>query len=341
MSVIISDLSFYGSANMAETDGITQGGAVAFNKRVVFNDINPAGLLNYVSSGADTTQTITVTGRDATGAIQTETKTFNGTTPVAGAQTFERLLKGVISAATAVGDLAAISNTAIVTGTAVSVAAATSSAPAQITLAAGQGASVSPGQIVRITGGTTGINQLRMIVSVSGDVCNLNRDWDALPTGTITYGVYEGMLFDKLPNQVTEVRRPFYNVSADVAGGANRTYYEKIFAVNNNTATALTAASIIKQVDPVGATSLQFALASALNDTGTVANRQTAPAAGITAFSTGAAPQTIAVPTPQNLPSGAAPNAAGAQGVWLALTLNAGLAAGKTSLVIRTTGSTT
>jgi hypothetical protein len=78
-----------------------------------------------------------------------------------------------------------------------------------------------------------------------------------------------------------------------------------------------------------------------LNDTGTVTNRQTAPATGITAFTTGSAPQTIAVPGAQNLPSGAAPNAAGAQGVWLNLLLTAGLAAAQTSFTMRATGTTT
>ncbi len=148
------------------------------------------------------------------------------------------------------------------------------------------------------------------------------------------------MLFDISPNQVTQNRRPFYNAASDVTGGSNRTYYEKLFTVNNNTTTALTVASILKQADPSSGT-LQFALTNALNDTGTVANRQTAPVTAITSFSSGSAPQTINVPSPQNLPSGAAPNAAGAQGVWLSLLLVAGLAAAKTSFTLRATGTTT
>lgn len=340
MSVVQSDLVVYGSANMAETDGVTQGGAVAFTKRVMFNDIAPAGTVQYVSESAETI-TITVTGRDATGAVQTETKT-PGTTPTAGAQSFERILKGVKSASGAVGHMAVESTTAVVTGTAQAVAAATTSAPASITLAAGQGASVALGQIVRITGGTAGVGQIRMIVGISGDLCYLYPGaWGTLPTGTITYRVSEGLLFEKTPNEVTEVRRPFYGVSADVAGGAARTFYEKVFFANNNTATALTGASIAKQVDPAGSGTLQIALTSALNDAGTVANRQTAPASGITAFTSGAAPQSISVPAPGNLPSGAAPNAAGAQGVWMSLALPAGAAAQKTSFTLRAAGSTT
>jgi len=343
MSVIQSDISYYGSASMPDVDGATTGGAVDFTKRVVFNDINPAGTLSYYSSSAsDTAVVITNTGRDATGVIVTENKTLTGTTAVAGSQAFERLLKGIVTGTAAVGDVAALSTTAVVTGTAVAGAAATASTPASLTLASGQGASVTLGQIIRISNNLpAGVNfQLRQIINISGDVVQVNRDWGTVPTSATTYTVNEGFLFDVSPNKVTQIRRPFYNAAADVAGGSNRSYYEKIFAVNNNTSTALTAASIIKQVDPTGATALNFALCSALNDTGTVATRQTAPATGITAFSSGAAPQTIAVPT-ANLTPGAAPNSAGAQGVWLSLVLNAGVAAAKTALTLRTTGTTT
>lgn len=80
---------------------------------------------------------------------------------------------------------------------------------------------------------------------------------------------------------------------------------------------------------------------NSLNATATVANRQTAPVSGITSFSSGAAPQTINVPSPQNLPSGAAPNAAGAQGIWMKLTLPAGIAASKSFFTMRGTGNST
>jgi hypothetical protein len=137
---------------------------------------------------------------------------------------------------------------------------------------------------------------LRRIVAIATDVISVNRDWGTVPTSATTYTVNHGMLFDILPNQVTQNRRPFYNVASDVTGGSNRTYYEKIFAVNTNTTTALTVASILKQADPSSGT-LQFALTNALNDTSTVANRQTLPTVAITAFSSGAAPQTINVPS--------------------------------------------
>ena len=343
MSVLTSDLVFYGSANMPDVDGATTGGAVNTAILINFNDITPNGTMNYVSSSAsDTAATVTLSGRDASGVIQQEVKTLTGTTVVTGSQTFERLMKGVMGGTTAVGDVAAISITAVSTGTAQAGSAATSSASATITLQSGQGASAVIGMIIRITNNSpAGVNnQLRRIVAISGDVISVNRDWGTVPTSATTYGMYHGMLFDILPNQVTQNRRPFYNVASDVSGGSNRTYYEKIFAMNTNTTTALTVASILKQADPSSGT-LQIALTNALNDTATVANRQTLPASGITAFTSGSAPQTINVPSPQNLPNGAAPNAAGAQGVWLSLLLTAGLAAAKTSFTLRITGTTT
>jgi hypothetical protein len=343
MSVLPSDTIFYGSANMPDVDGATTGGALATNTIINFNDITPTGTMNYVSSSAsDTATIITLSGRDASGVIQTEAKTLTGVTPVTGSQSFERLMKGLVSGTTAVGDVAAISNTAVVTGTAQAGTAATSSASATITLQSGQGASCVVGMIIRITNNTpTGVqNILRRIISIATDVISVNRDWGTVPSSATTYGVYHGMLFEISPNQVTQNRRPFYNIASDVTGGSTRTYYEKIFAVNNNTVTALTVAAISKQADPSSGT-FQFALTNSLNDTGTVANRQTVPASGITAFTSGSSPQSINVPSPQNLPNGAAPNAAGAQGIWMSLALTAGLAAAKTSATVQITGTTT
>lgn len=348
MSVLNSDLVFYNSANMPEADGTTNGGAVDFTSRPIFADLAATGTVNYVSSSSsDTAATIAVTGRDSTGVIQTETKTLTGTTPVSGAQSFARLLKGVAGGTTAVGDIAAISNTAVVTGTAQAGAAATSTAGATITLQSGQGASCAVGQVIRITNNvpTNVQNQLRYIVNISGDVVTVNRDWGTVPSSSTTYGVYNGMLFDLAPNQVTKIHRPFYNEAADVPGGSTRNYYAKVFAVNNNTTTALTVASIAKTVDPSGLYSgggqFNFALCNSLNDTATTANRQTGPVSGVTAYSSGAASQSINVPSPQNLPSGAAPNSAGAQGIWMQLVLAAGQVAANTNFSMQPTGTTT
>ena len=256
-------------------------------------------------------------------------------------------MKCLAGGTTAVGDIAILSHTPVVGNgaggkTAQAGAAATSTADATVTSQSGDGASVAVGDIFRATNNSpAGVNfQLREIISISGDVVSVSKDWTTVPASATTYDVYQGMLLDLTPDQITEVRRPFYNAAADVLGGSTRNYHEKVFRVDNNTVTALTVANIIKQADPSSGT-LNFALTNSLNDSGTVVNRQTAPVSAITAFSSGSAPQTIAVPSPQNLPSGAAPNSAGAQGIWLQLQLTAGLAPTKTSFTIRTSGQTT
>ena len=106
MSVLPSDMVFYGSANMQETDSGAQGGAIDNTIRVVFDDISPNGNMEIVSSAAgDTTQTVTITGRNAAGDIISDVETLNGTTPVAMSTetTWERLLK-VVKSATTTGD---------------------------------------------------------------------------------------------------------------------------------------------------------------------------------------------------------------------------------------------
>src|ERR1700742_3981552 len=97
MSISSSELKLYQAANMPEDDASTTGGAIATGGKVEFTDISSTGTIDYVSDGADTRQ-VTVTGRDATGAIVAETKTLNGTTPVPGSQSFERILSVVPSA---------------------------------------------------------------------------------------------------------------------------------------------------------------------------------------------------------------------------------------------------
>jgi hypothetical protein len=215
-------------------------------------------------------------------------------------------------------------------------------------LQSGDGASVSIGQLIRITSGT-GANTIRMIVATSGygtDVVAVNRDWTvpsgSVPDNTSVYSVFDGMLFEISPNAVVAVTRCFSTTAADVPGGSTRTFYEKVFVVNNNTATALTSATIQIASDTPslpGSAALDIAMCSTLNDANTTANRQTAPASGAGAFVV--QPSAVNVPSPGNLPSGSAPNGAGAQGVWFRLTLPAGSAAYKGSADLRTQGSTT
>ena len=254
-----------------------------------------------------------------------------------------------------VGDVAAISHTAVISAHTAQAGSANHSGttPPLFKLQSGDGASVAIGQIIRTTGGT-GPNQIRMIVAISGygtDIVAVNRDWSTTPDATTTYNVHQGMLFETSgaietgapygdPNPITSIVRSFSTSAADVPGGSSRTYYEKVFTVNNNTATALTGAQVEIASEtpslPSGAL-LDIGPAAGLNDTATVANRQTAP--GSVTFTT--QPALVNVPSPGNLPSGVAPNFAGAQAWWLRLTLPAGTAAYKGSADLRTQGTTT
>jgi hypothetical protein len=93
----------------------------------------------------------------------------------------------------------------------------------------------------------TGANQLRQIIATSGygtDFVAVNRDWTVVPDNTSTYDVYQGMLFALAPNLIKAITRVFTTSAADTPTGSTRVFYEKIFVVNNNTATALTGAQI-------------------------------------------------------------------------------------------------
>jgi hypothetical protein len=368
MSVLPSDIVVYGSANMPEVDGATAGGAADFSRRVAFYDVTPAGALDVISSSSsDTATKIAYYGRDVAGAIHNQTLTLNGQNWVNGSLSLERLLYAALSGASAsgpvanpggtpaVGDVALAAHGCVLPSGSVTTDATVRTAqtgstnhsgttPALCKLQSGDAAGVSAGQIIWTRSGT-GSNQLRQIIATAGygtDVVAVSRDWGTVPDGTTTYKILQGMLFEISPNPVTSVIRMFSTSAADAPTGSQRTYYEKVFVVNNNTATALTGAQIQlaneTPVLPAGAL-LDMALTTVLNDTGTVANRQTAPSSGAGSFIT--QPALVDVPSPGNLPPGAAPNAAGAQGVWLRLTLPAGTTAYKGAVDLRTQGTTT
>lgn len=100
MSVSASDIIVYGSANMPEADTTTSGGAIDTTTKLLFTDIAATDQVTVISSNAgDTTQTVTVYGRSASGAIVSEVLNLNGTVRVTGATAFERILKVVVNAA--------------------------------------------------------------------------------------------------------------------------------------------------------------------------------------------------------------------------------------------------
>lgn len=102
MPVQSSDIVAYGSAVMPEDDTTTNiGGAIDTATRVVFTDMQATGTVGVYSSNTADNQTVTITGRDSTGVIVSESLTLSGTTKVTGTQQFERILKIVLSAAAA------------------------------------------------------------------------------------------------------------------------------------------------------------------------------------------------------------------------------------------------
>jgi hypothetical protein len=368
MSVLPSDIVAYGSAYMPEADGVTVGGGPDVSRRIAFYDVAPGGTCDVISSStADTATKIAVYGRDSTGAIQNYTETLNGQNWVTGSQLFERLLYAALSGATsngpvanpggtaAAGDVALAAHSCVIPANSattdgnVHTCQTGSANPSGVTptlmhLQAGDGANVAVGQLVWTNSGT-GSNQIRQIIAITGygiDIVAVNRPWSAVPDGTTTYKIMQGMLFEISPNPVTAVIRCFSTSAADVPSGSTRTFYEKVFMVNNNTATALTGAQIEIASEtptlPSGA-ALDLALCTSLDDANTTANRQTAPATGAGSFVT--QPALASLPGSGNLPPGAAPNNAGAQGVWLRLTLNPGTAAYKGSADLRVQGTTT
>lgn len=373
MSVVPNEIVIYGSANMPEADGVTVGGAIDLTKRVAFYDLPTTGTFDVVSSSAsDTAVRCQITGRDATGTIVTPAfQVVNGTTvvtPAFSSQSFQRLLSGVITGGAigslsdpagtaAVGDIAVMATTKLLTGRTAQTGSANKSGttPPLFKLQSGDGATVGAtvfaglNLIIRITGGT-GANQLRMISvpyaagAYGTDVVAVNRDWTVVPDNTSTYNITYGFLFDILPNPVKAITRIFATAQADIPGGSTRTFYEKVFALNTNAATALTTASIqVASESPVlpGTALLDLALTTALNDNQTAANRQTLPTnqgGGALTFVT--QPAFISVPpAPGSLPNGN--TAAQAEAMWLRLTLPAGTTVYQGAADVRTTGSTT
>lgn len=97
MPIAASDLINYLAASMPEDDVSTSGGAIATTGRPDLTQWTANAAAAVVSDGADT-RTVTVTGRLASGVIDSEALVLNGASEVVGAKTWERVLKVVIGA---------------------------------------------------------------------------------------------------------------------------------------------------------------------------------------------------------------------------------------------------
>lgn len=102
MPIVAADLKAWLSVATPENDTDVSGGIIQDDNhatggiRCEFVDISATGTVEVLSDGADT-RTITVTGRLASGAIASEALVLNGTTPVTSANSYERILKSVLS----------------------------------------------------------------------------------------------------------------------------------------------------------------------------------------------------------------------------------------------------
>lgn len=251
MGLNASGLILYGSVNMPEADGLTAGGAITGNIKVVFDNADktnvPSGQLGLNSSLAGDTSQVWFYGRNAGGNLINEMVTTNGITTVSGTLVYERLLK------------------------------------------------------VAATG--TGFHN-----------------------GTLTVRDFQNQTVVTLESGIHSVRRPFYGVSAEAAGGANKDYYEKVFLKNSDSTYALLGAQLHETSDP--SNKIVFALSNAQNDTETVASRLNTAPTLVSAFSG----------LGKSVP-GTDLNAGSGIGVWLKLTLNAGDVAAKTFYTIQASGS--
>lgn len=153
---------------------------------------------------------------------------------------------------------------------------------------------------------------------------------DAAHTGDITITENSGsQTLLTMEAGVNETRIPFYNVSADAAGGSSRDFYEKVFVKNTNGSNALLSATISEGADP--SSNITFDLEDAVDDTNQVATRiNSAPSGMLGSFDSSS----------KNVP-GTDLASGSAIGVWLKLTLAAGAAAADSTYTITVEGSTT
>jgi len=336
MSVTLADLKLYYAQVDPDDDLVSPiGGPIDRTKRPAF--IDAAGLMQIVSSTTvDTTQQVTVFGRDVTGLIISEAKILIGVTPVVMSSTFERLLKSIKNALT-VGDIALEGQTGQLSG---QLAGATLF---DVTLPVGFSA-VDGAFNQWVLRGTGTSKSIRRVINYRGldRLATVDHPYTTLfPTPAVAgdnrsgsgeaFVLSKGYFFERNPSQVIEIRRPFYNSAADTPGGAIRTYYAKMFWDNTSPqGLALLAAQIAEASDPNA--DIAFALGTTFNDAFfNAGNRQTAPVTGVTAFDSAT----------KAVPGGSGDLKAGSNiAMWAELTLLAGAAAQNSIWTPRLTGQT-
>lgn len=90
MPIATTDLVLHASANRPTDDTTTSGGAIDALRRASFTQMGANAQIALVSDGADTRQ-VTLTGRNAAGAVITENVTLTNAVEVLSVNTYERL----------------------------------------------------------------------------------------------------------------------------------------------------------------------------------------------------------------------------------------------------------
>jgi hypothetical protein len=325
MPLTLTDIKLYGSASMPDDATPTNiGGALSTSKKVSFADINGSAQL-VSSSGSDITQAVTLSFRLTSGVLTTEAKTLGGTTPVLYLASIERLLKGV-KGATTNGAVAVEHQTAVRQNTAQGGSINT----IQFDVGASAVNGFYNGMIVRLISGP-GAEQINEVIDYDGTskTATMRDYWHGtLPTNATVFRVAAGFFFDKLPNEVTEVRRIHFDASAQPLGQGAINYYDKVFFVNSSNTNALLNAQVIESLNPSARESFGVeAIVNGTNSNGVGNNRNVAPS-GIV-FAT----------TPTTVP-GSNLNAGSSIGVWMRLALLEADAPQKTSTTMQLSGST-
>lgn len=100
-SIVSADLVVFHAATQSDSDSGTVGGAIDLLRRPDFTQMTANDTIQGISSsGADTSQTLTIEARTASGTVVSETKTLTGATLITFSVngTVERILKAELSA---------------------------------------------------------------------------------------------------------------------------------------------------------------------------------------------------------------------------------------------------
>lgn len=338
MSVEIFDIWYLGSAAMLEDDETAtgNGGAIDKSVKMTFASIalSSADTVYAVSeSAADTAPIVKVWGRDGAG-IKVDSGSeldLDGQTPVESTQVFERIMKVTLESGSPAGNIAVYpSQAADLTGTCDAAGTVNT-----VKLTAGSATdNFYQFMILHLTGGT-GANQIAEILAYDGTtkIATVRTLATAPDTDTV-FDVRVGVVLEVAANgpdttQIDEVTRVHYDASANPAGGADKTYYEKVFILNNHATLALTNAKI-DEVDEGAYSKVTFALADTLDDSGTNGSntRLVIPSSGIGSFDS----------NQKDVVNSGALSPGSGQGIWIATLLEDGDAADDTFWKCQLTG---